>query len=68
MGCEEDVAKIGKRLENMVANGTTASLLHIIINKQNKNGSTVRGRRGGTATGSGSVALAGSVSGWSLSD
>ena len=34
MGCEEDVAKIGKKLENMVANGTTVSLLHKIINKQ----------------------------------
>ena len=43
MGCEEDVAKIGKKLENMVANGTTVSLLHKITNKQNKNGSTVRG-------------------------
>ena len=39
MGCEEDVAKIGKKLENMVANGTTVSLLHKITNKQNKNGS-----------------------------
>jgi len=41
MGCEEDVAKIGKKLEKMVASGTTVSFLHIIRNKQMQTGSAM---------------------------